>query len=351
MKVVKFSPEINKVYFIEGYTFIHVLDGKGSIQVDFKTYYDWQEKGIFLEKGQYIKFLSDDFTVRQIDLSEKAKFYNDDVRVLFKHLISLGYINLMECEECQAFLSESVLGQNSSNIIDISSKQWFWQNPFNANKEEYQIIFDTKEIIDQEFSNRLTSDDLVDLINDRGYNAQALVKNKVGMSVKNLMSAKRLQESKKDVAFTDKTIQEIAYSLGFNDDAYFNRVFKNSTGQTPLQFRDNFDYKNRDRFSQNIIELLQTYHTEEHTLQFYADKMNMSIKALSKKVKSKMNVSLGQLIRLELINTAKLMLLEGETISSISHKLGFEESNHFSRFFKHYTGTTPSDFKTKKYNL
>ena len=46
--------------------------------------------------------------------------------------------------------------------------------------------------------------------------------------------------------------------------------------------------------------------------------MNLSIKSLANKVQSKMNTSLGQLIRLELITTAKFMLIEGESISSIN---------------------------------
>ncbi len=349
-KVEKFSPEINKVYFIEGYVLIHVLSGKGGIQVDFKNYFDWQEKAIFLEKGQYIKFLSNDFIVRKIEFLNESKFYNTDVRVLFKHLISLGYIDLLECKECNNFLSETTLADNSTNILDVSSKQWFWQNPFNANKEEYQVIFDTKEIIDQEYSNKLTSTDLVNLINDRGYNAQALIKNKIGLSVKNLMTSKRLKESLKEVAFTNRNIQEISYNLGYKDDAYFNRVFKNSTGQTPKQFRENFDFENRNLFSQDIIDLIQRYHTQERSLEFYANKMNLSIKALSSKVSAKMNTSLGQLIRLELINSAKLMILEDQSITSISRQLGFEEPNHFSRFFKHYSKLSPTEFKLKKYN-
>ena len=349
-KVEKFLPEINKVYFIERHTLIHILSGNGSIQVDFKNYFDWQEKAIFLEKGQYIKFLSDDFTVRKIEFSNENKFYDNDVRVLFKHLISLGYIDLLECEECKTFLSETALTENSADIIDVSSKQWFWQNPFKANKEEYQVIFDTKDIIDKEYHNNLKGVDLVSLINDRGYNAQALIKNKIGLTVKNLMTSKRLQESLKEVAFTNKNIQEISYELGYKDDAYFNRVFKNSIGQTPKQFRENFDFKNRDLFSQDILELLRKYHAQERSLEFYADKMNLSIKALSNKVRAKMNTSLGQLIRLELINSAKLMILEGQSIASISRQLGFEEPNHFSRFFKHYSQVTPTEFKLKKYN-
>ncbi len=136
MNLLKFSPEINKAYLIEEYSLFHILNGKGSIEVDFKSYFDWQQKGIFLEKGQYIKFLSEDFIVRKIEFMEEDLFYNKEVRVLFKHLIALGYIDLDDCDECKIFLSESVLTQNPKNIIDISSKQWYWQNPFNANKEE-----------------------------------------------------------------------------------------------------------------------------------------------------------------------------------------------------------------------
>lgn len=349
-RVEKFTPELNKVYFIESHTLIHILSGKGSIQVDFKNYFDWQEKAIFLEKGQYIKFLSESFTIRRIEFSNDLKFESQDVRVLFKHLISLGYIDLMECSECKTFLSESTLTDTSADIIDISSKQWYWQNPFKANKEEYQIIFDLKDVIDQEYANNLTSFDLVELINDSGYNAQALLKDKVGLSIKGLMNSKKLQEGRKQIAFTDKNIQEISYDLGYKDDAYFNRVFKNSTGQTPKQFRENFDFEKRDRFTQDLLALLNKYHTQERALAFYADKMSLSIKVLNDKVKSKMNITLGQLIRHELVNSAKLMLLENESVASISRKLGFEEPNHFTSFFKHYSGSTPTDFREKKYN-
>lgn len=349
-QVKLFSPEINKVYFIENHTLIQVLSGMGGIQVDFKNYFDWQQKAIFLEKGQYIKFMSDDFQVRQIEFTNEDKFYNHEVRVLFKHLISLGYIDLIECAECHAFLSETALADRSADIIDISSKQWFWQNPFNANNEEYQVIFDVKELIDLEYANNLNSSDLVDLINDRGYNAQALVKDKVGLSVKHLLQSKKMNEGLKDVAFTSKNIQEISYDLGYKDDAYFNRVFKKTTGQTPRQFRENFDYQHRDLFTQQLMELLKDHHAQQRNLGFYADKLNLSIKALSSKVRAKLNTSLGQLIRHELIGTAKLMLLEGQSIAAISRQLGFEEPNHFSRFFKHYTQITPSDFREKKYN-
>lgn len=348
--VEKLIPEINKVYFINQHTLIHILSGTGSIQVDFKNYTDWQDKAIYLEKGQYIKFMSDDFIVRKIQFPNEAVYHNKEVRVLFKHLISLGYIDFSTCEECHLFLTNTIFSNNLKSIIDVSSKQWYWQNPFQATKEEYQIIFDVKDVIDAEYNNGLTNKDIVSLIDESDLNPQALVKDKIGLSVKKLLNQKRLIESQKEIAFTDKSIKEIAYEHGFHDPAYFNRVFKTATGSNPKDYRNTFDYANRDQFSQDIFALLKEFHTEEKTAEFYADKFNISVKTLSRKVRQKMNTSLGELLRVEILNTAKSMLIADESITNIASHLKFEEPNHFSAYFKRYTGITPTAFKSKKYN-
>ncbi|MEO9483685.1 MAG: AraC family transcriptional regulator [Ekhidna sp.] len=348
--VSKFIPDINKVYFINKYTIFHIMDGAGLIQVDFKNYDDWRDKIIYLEPGQYIKFFSDNFSVRKIEFEDEAFFKNKEVRVLFKHLISLGYIDFEECAECQQYLSSTVLSPEVGNIIDVSSQQWFWQNPFQASKEEYHIIFDIKEVIDREFHHNITQQQVTELINSNELSAQKLMKNKVGISVKKLMLEKRLLEGKRALAFTDKNVQEVAYDLGYKDPAYFNRLFTQTVGTNPKEFRKTVDFKHRDSFVEDILELLKMYHKEHHSIGFYSDKMNLSVKTLSKKVKSRLSTSLGQLIREEIVHSAKQMLMSGESVKQVSQALHFEEISHFSSFFKHYTAQSPSDFADKKYN-
>lgn len=136
--------------------------------------------------------------------------------------------------------------------------------------------------------------------------------------------------------------------MGFKDPAYFNRVFKKRTGKSPSDFREHFDFQRKDTFVEDLTQLLQTHHMEERSLGFYADKMHLSVKALSKKTRDKMNDSLGRLIRNELINSSKRLLVEGESIKEVSLQLGFEEPNHFSSFFKLHTGLKPSEFKNQK---
>ena len=317
---------------------LHVLEGNGGIEVDFKSYHNWKDKLLFLSPGQYIKFLSETFIARKIEFKEEEISCNKEVRVLFKHLVELGYI-------CQQYLNNSVFSTETSNIIDALSKQWYWQNPFHANQEEYQVIFDVKDIIDEKYKNHLSNDGISKLINGHNYDAQALFKDKIGLSVKSALSRKRFLESKKEIAFTDNSIKEIAYEYGFKDPAYFNRVFSKIDGKSPNKFRENFDYEKRDSFLPELYQLLETHHKEQRVTDFYANKMNLSIKTLSQKVKDKLNITLGQLIRQKLIDTAKTLLQTDINIKEIAYELGFDEANNFSSFFKHHTSLSPIEYR------
>lgn len=349
--VTKFSPDADKAYFINEYSLYQVLSGHGSIEVDFKNYFDWADKIIYLNKGQYIKFSTDNFIIRKITFADEDVFKSTEFRVLFKHLVSLGYIDFAACTDCQRYLNQAVFTSDVSSLIDVSSEQWYWQNPFNAKKEEYHLIFDVKDIIDQEYTNHLTNDDLTSLLQENGHEAMALVKDKIGLTVRGLLSQKRLLESQKQVSFSDKSIKEIAYDLGYKDPAYFNRVFNKATGKNPIDFRTDFDFEGRDHFAKDIRELLKIHHHKNRSLSFYADQMHLSVKALSRKVKAKMNASLGQLIRAELIYTAKNLLGQQVTPTEIARRLNFEEPNHLTAFFKHHTGVTPTEFQNQKYKL
>lgn len=49
----------------------------------------------------------------------------------------------------------------------------------------------------------------------------------------------RIDQARLMLAAGDTPVKSIAYQLGFNDFSYFSRVFRNVTGQTPVQYRMN----------------------------------------------------------------------------------------------------------------
>lgn len=54
-----------------------------------------------------------------------------------------------------------------------------------------------------------------------------------GQHIRNM----QLVEAKRLLAYTERTVAEIAYDLGFKDAAYFGRFFKRELGSTPGEFR------------------------------------------------------------------------------------------------------------------
>ncbi|MDR0866517.1 MAG: helix-turn-helix domain-containing protein [Candidatus Symbiothrix sp.] len=63
------------------------------------------------------------------------------------------------------------------------------------------------------------------------------VKSVTGKTAIALLNEMRLTEAKSRLKYTELSISEIAYQLGFEDQSYFSRFFKKATGNSPVKFR------------------------------------------------------------------------------------------------------------------
>ncbi|MEG2930031.1 MAG: AraC family transcriptional regulator, partial [Oscillospiraceae bacterium] len=64
-----------------------------------------------------------------------------------------------------------------------------------------------------------------------------LFRESLGQSIGEYMNKVRVENAGRLLLSTDMTVEAIASAVGFGNPKYFFVVFKNTTGQTPLQFR------------------------------------------------------------------------------------------------------------------
>ena len=65
-----------------------------------------------------------------------------------------------------------------------------------------------------------------------------LLKKETGKSAQDHIHFHLIEEAKNILIGTDKSVGEVAYALGFEYPQYFNKLFKQKTGKTPVEFRN-----------------------------------------------------------------------------------------------------------------
>lgn len=109
---------------------------------------------------------------------------------------------------------------------------------------------------------------------------------------------------------------------------------------------------------QKVESLLKEYYQSGElsefgppSLQYLADKVNLSQKYLSDLLKKETGRSAKDHINDFLVNKAKNLLLSTEdTVAEIAYELGFNYPHYFSRLFKNKTGLTPLKYRELNYN-
>ena len=112
---------------------------------------------------------------------------------------------------------------------------------------------------------------------------------------------------------------------------------RNTTSQTTSRSRMIFD---------QFIKLVSEYHTKYRNVGFYADKLCLTPKYLSKLIKTASGRSAPEWIDAYVILEAKNLLKYSDiTIKEIVYRLNFPNQSVFYKFFKARTGMTPSDYR------
>jgi signal transduction histidine kinase/ligand-binding sensor domain-containing protein/DNA-binding response OmpR family regulator len=105
-------------------------------------------------------------------------------------------------------------------------------------------------------------------------------------------------------------------------------------------------------FLKKTLEIIEQHFEDENfSVENLAEKVNMSVSQLNRKLNALIDQPAGQLIRsMKLQRAADLLKQNAGSVSEICYELGFSDQAYFSRAFKKQFGISPSDFRKTESN-
>lgn len=106
-----------------------------------------------------------------------------------------------------------------------------------AEKQNIRQLRKAVQYIKQNYDKAITAETLASMVNLSPVYFSYLFKKNMGMNMTDYITECRMETAKKQLLETDMTIYEIAVSVGFQDQRYFSKRFKQIVGKTPTEYR------------------------------------------------------------------------------------------------------------------
>ncbi|CAM3081042.1 AraC family transcriptional regulator [Chryseobacterium flavum] len=177
--------------------------------------------------------------------------------ILYNNVFEIPFINLNEEQsvEIQKIISDIQfeLGNEDSSteemlrtllklIILKSTRIWKQQHELSDSVQQADVQFLRKfsKLVEQHFKTHHTVADYADILCITPKNLSKKISMVSKETPNDIIKNRIILESKRLLAHTTMNVKEVAYSLNYDDDAYFVRFFTKHTGISPTNFRKQF---------------------------------------------------------------------------------------------------------------
>ena len=110
--------------------------------------------------------------------------------------------------------------------------------PLPTSRREPFILQNLKEAIEKDFRSKHTPQDYAILLNISSNALARIAKTHFNKTLTNLITERIIIEAKRELYLTNKSVKEVAYELGYDDEYYFSRFFKKNVNISPQAYRE-----------------------------------------------------------------------------------------------------------------
>lgn len=111
-----------------------------------------------------------------------------------------------------------------------------------SNIKQLTIVQNLRNAIEENFRLKHSAGDYAEMLHVTLISLSRVTKNHFNKTLSDLITERIIVEAKRELYLSDKTIKEIAYELGYEDEYYFSRVFKSKTDISPQLYRDTIGF-------------------------------------------------------------------------------------------------------------
>ncbi len=244
----------------DGFAICWIKDGVDGIEIDHVLYENVSNSIFFLDANHqwsilkknrstssgYILYLANevlnDPTLSNLHIN-KVRLFNSSEIPVFK--LSPGIE-----KRTQAILEmiDELLGSHLNNkdeaILSLLNTFFVYcdgqcniKSIASNNNSKTNVVYKFKKLVDKHVHKHHEVSDYAKLLNISPKYLNECVKEVLSVSSKAIIIEQLLMISRHDLKFTDKTIKEISFELGFSSPDYFSYFFKTHTGITPSVLR------------------------------------------------------------------------------------------------------------------
>lgn len=165
--------------------------------------------------------------------ASQTRYFHDFVRLIEEIKKEYQEIAALRLEILKALINTLLI----YIYRDIAKSQALTLSEASPQNSQANYVDKFCEIVEYHYQDNYSIGDYADLVGVSAPHLTRLCRKFLGMSPHLLIRHRRLLEAKRLLQYTRLSVNEVASNLGFDDAAYFCRMFKKNNGLTPVEFR------------------------------------------------------------------------------------------------------------------
>ena len=246
------------------FSLIWVTNGSGKLKADF-TEYDFEENSLFAFSPYQPYMFSADTNVKGIAINFHSEFFciykhHKEVSshgVLYNNIYQPPFVKIDErsaatlkilCEQIKAEMQNPALAQHELLVsylkillitaARLKTEQQPQVKEILTDSKEPFILQNLKDAIEANFRTKHSPSDYAGMLYISPKALAKITKAYFNKTISNLINERIIIEAKRELYLTNKTVKEIAYELGYEDEYYFSRFFKINADVSPQLYRE-----------------------------------------------------------------------------------------------------------------